>query len=74
MSTEDIIMSTPYRTGSGKNPFFGPLTDEQTILNGPWQSECFAWRYIGPEPGPSQPVDISMSAYEHGILLMKCGA
>ena len=57
----------PHLEVAVKNPFFGPLTEEQTILNGPWQkreSEGFAWRYIGPEPGPSQPVDISMSAYE----------
>ena len=50
-----------------RNPVYGPLTEEDTILAGPWlkrESEGFAWRYSGPTPGPSQPVDTSMSASE----------
>ena len=50
-----------------RNPVNGPLTKEDTILTGPWlkpQSEGFAWLYSGQTPGPSQPVDTSMSASE----------
>ena len=50
-----------------RNPVYGPLIEENTILAGPWlkrESEGFAWRYSGPTPGPSQPVDTSMSASE----------
>ena len=50
-----------------RNPVYGPLTEEDTILTGLWlkrESEGFAWLYSGPTPGPSQPVDTSMSASE----------
>ena len=50
-----------------RNPVYGPLTEADTILAGPWlkcESEGFPWLYSGPTPGPSQPVDTSMSASE----------
>ena len=50
-----------------KYPVYGPLTEDETILNGPWtkrESDGFAWRYCGPTPAASKPVDTSMSAAE----------
>ena len=40
-----------------RNPVYGPLTEADTILAGPWlkrESEGFPWLYSGPTPGPSQ--------------------
>ena len=50
-----------------RNPVYGPLTEADTILAGPWlkrESEGFPWLYSGPTPGPSQPVHTSLSASE----------
>ena len=49
----------------GSRVRYGPLSEVDTILAGPWlkrESEGFPWLYSGPTPGPSQPVDTSMSA------------
>ena len=35
---------------------FGPLTEDQTIMDGPWErkeSNALCWGYDGPTPGPT---------------------
>ena len=53
--------------GTGRRPVFGPLTEDQTTLEGPWErkeSNALCWGYAGSAPGPTSMVCSTVSALD----------
>ena len=53
--------------GTGRRPVFGPLTEDQTTLEGPWErkeSNALCWGYAGSAPGPASTVSTTVSALD----------
>ena len=55
---------------------FGPLTEDQTILEGPWErkeSNALCWGYAGLIPGPTSVVSTTVSVLDLFGSLFCCG-